>query len=196
MSRVFDEGDRMRRWKSRLKDPSEALDAAGLILVAASQRAFKMQRFGRHQWKQRGEINTFGIIADFASGRKSPKKNRFERRPALMDKGYQGGLVSTIKHKVVGKYVEVSANKDYADVHQVGGETESEVITKNLRRLLYMWLKRRGKDYKDNLGWILNEKFIGERIEGEVWARPYIGMTKKAMEDIKSQAGTKLMRAD
>ena len=67
MTEQFDEGDKMRRWKVALDDPGEALNAAGLLLVSAFQHSFQAQRFGKHQWKQRGKKNTFGIIADFAA---------------------------------------------------------------------------------------------------------------------------------
>jgi len=193
----FTEGEKVGRWKTQLENPAEALDAAGLLMVSAYQRSFKAQRFGKHQWKQRGKKNTFGIIADFAAGAKSPKKRRFDRRPALMDKGMAGGLVSTISHRVMGNIVEVGANKDYADVHQTGGKTESEEITKSVQHLLWQWLKTKGgKQHKKSLGWLLNKKFTGKKLETTVPARPFIGMTKQLMKDIKDETGAKIMEVE
>lgn len=196
MSDEFDVGDKVRRFQSQLDAPEESLEAVGLIMVAGSQAAFKSQRFGKADWKQRGKRNTFGIIADFAGGAKSPKKRRFDRRPALMDKGFGGGLVSTISHRVMGKIVEVGANKPYADVHQVGGKSKSEIVTKNVQSLLFKWLKSKGGSDHQSLAWILNKKFTGKRLETDVPARPYIGLTILMVEDIKEAVGVNVMEVE
>ena len=124
MSRVtFKPGAKLQRIEKKLDDPVVALNKIGIFMVAESQRAFKDQSHGDASWDERAPVNIFGIIADFAQGKKKPAARRFETRPALINTGQ---LRRSIAHNVIGNAVEVGTNLDYAAVHQFGGETESE----------------------------------------------------------------------
>ena len=73
MAEMFDKGDKIRRWETNLEDPSDALKQIGALMVSESQRAFKLQAFGRDKWSERAPINVYGVIADLAAdGRNAP----------------------------------------------------------------------------------------------------------------------------
>ena len=189
----FDRGAKIRRWETRLGKPTAALKQIGAMMTAESQRSFRMQRFGRKAWKARGEVNLFGIIADFAAGKRAPPQRRFQRRPALRD---TGRLAASISWRLVGtEIVEVGSNLDYAAVHQFGGEVESEPITERVQKALWKWLKGRGSAYKSKLGWLLNRKFRDQKLTMEVPERPFVGITKTTIRDVKQIVGVAIMEA-
>ena len=187
---TFKKGAKVGRWESNLDNPSKALKQIGALMVAESQRAFKLQKFGTTAWKPRSDVNVFGIIADFHAGKRSPPQRRFQKRPALRD---TGRLSASIAFRVHGKTVEVGSSLPYADVHQVGGEVESKPITARVRTLLWQWLKTQGSELKRRLGWILNRKFIDQTLTSEVPARPFVGITKQTIEDVHEAIGVHIM---
>jgi len=188
----FNEGDKMRRWGRNLENPSAALKQIGALMVAESQRAFKAQKFGKDAWSPRGVPNVYGIIADFHAGRRPPAR-RFEPRPALRD---TGRLAASISFKVSGDSVSVGSNLDYASVLHSGGPIESKPITEQVRKLLGKFLKGAGKQWKKQLGFILNKKFKGETLKGEVQARPFVGITTQTRKDIEEAIGVRIMEAE
>ena len=192
MAATFDEGERMRRWGRNLDDPKKALKQIGALMVAESQQAFKAQQFGKTKWPPRGAVNTFGIIADFAAaGKSEPPKRRFQTRPALKD---TGRLAASISFKLRGSTaVDVGSNLSYAGVHQVGGAVESEKVTKDVQSALWKWLQGSGSKHKARLGWLLNRKFTGKTIKGEVPARPFVGVTKQTIRDVIEVVGVKIL---
>lgn len=190
MSKVnFKKGAKLERWEKALQNPQKALKQIGVLMVAESQASFRDQRFGRKKWKGRAPVNVFGIIADFSKG-STPPARRFQTRPALKDTGRLSGSIS---YKVSGLAVEVGTNLDYAGVHQFGGQVESEKITKSVQQALSKWLKPKDKGLKESLGWILNKKFTGETIKGQVPARPFVGISKQTIEDVREVVGVEIL---
>lgn len=190
----FDPGDKVQRVQHNLEQPSATLKQIGALMVAESQRAFREQRFGKDTWRPRASVNVFGILADFAAGRKAPPARRFEPRPALRD---TGRLASSISFRLVSdSVVEVGTNVEYAAVHQTGGTVESEKITPDVQSALWAWLKGRGKDHKDRLGWLLNRKYTDTRLTAEVPARPFIGVTDRLQEYVRRAVGVNIVEAD
>ncbi len=191
MAATFDEGDKVRRWKRNLDNPSAALKQIGALMTAESQRAFKRQQFGKEAWEPRGPVNVFGIISDFHAGKRNPPQRRFERRPALRD---TGRLAASIAFNLLGtKVVEVGSNLPYAGVHHKGGEVESLPITEQVQDLLGRWLKGKGSEHKERLGYLLNKKYLGETLKMEVPERPIVGVTKQTLADVKEAVGVKIM---
>lgn len=194
MARVrFEKGAKVKRIERAVSNPTGALKQIGALLVSQGQRAFRMQRLGREAWKPRGVPNVFGIIADFHAGKRAPPARRFQKRPALRD---TGRLASSLAFRLVGKdTVEAGSNLPYAAVHQAGGRVESETITEKVQRLLWSWLKGRGSEWKAKLGFLLNKKFRDKKLEGEVPARPFIGITETLRRDIREVVGVEIFEA-
>lgn len=193
MSEEIEKGAKIERWENNLDNPSAALKQVGILMTAESQRAFKEQKLGDKAWEPRAPVNVFGILADFAAGKKEPPARRFEQRPALRD---TGRLAASISYKLQGtNIVEVGSNLPYAGVHQHGGPVKSETITPDVRRLLWGWLKGKGRKWRGRLGWLLNKKFEGKQLEGKVPARPIVAITKQTIEDVKEVVGVKIMEA-
>jgi phage gpG-like protein len=191
MADIFDEGDKMRRWRAKLTDPSDPLKQIGAMLVSASQRSFKDQGLGQDKWQPRAPINVFGIISDFHAGKKKPPARRFETRPALKD---TGALQKSIAFEVTGNTVEVGSNLPYASVHQFGGETESLPITKKVRELMGEWLLKVDDDAVfERLGPLLENKMLGKTLKQTVPARPFVGLTKELIDDVKEVTGAEIM---
>jgi len=190
---TFKKGNKLERWERNLENPRRALKQIGAIMVAESQRAFREQKHGRDKWDARATPNVYGIIADFAQGAKAPKARRFDSRPALKD---TGRLAASIAAKVYGRsIVVVGSNLEYAGVLQEGGPIESETISSAVQRALWKWLKPKGKELKKQLGFLLNRKYTGETLKGEVEPRPFVGITKDTIEDVREIVGLELMEA-
>ena len=189
MGATFDPGEKVGRWGRNLDNPQAALKQIGAMMVAESQRAFKLQKFGKHKWDARAVPNVYGIISDFHQGRRKPVARRFEDRPALRD---TGRLAQSIAFKVSGMSVTVGSNLDYAGTLHAGGKIESKPINSQVRQLLWKWLKRAGKAWKNDLGWLLNKKFKDTTLKGEVEARPFIGITAQTRRDVKEAIGVRI----
>ena len=190
---TFKKGDKLERWERNLENPRRALKQIGAIMVAESKRAFREQQHGNDDWDERAVPNVYGIIADFAQGAKSPKKRRFDSRPALKD---PGRLSASIAAKVYGRSVViVGSNLEYAGVMHAGGPIESETISSAVQRALWKWLKKKGKAWASDLGFLLNKKYTGETLKGVVEPRPFVGITKSTIEDVREIVGLELMEA-
>lgn len=185
----FEQGAKLRRWEKKIDDPAKALKQIGALMVGESQDAFKRQKFGDAPWKPRAVPNVYGIISDFAGGAKEPKARRFQSQPALRD---TGRLAQSISFRVVGRVVEVGSNVEYAATHQHGGATESETITQAMQKAIWKWLKSKGGRWKSDLGWLLNRKFTGQKLKGRVPARPFVGVTKQTIADVKEVVGVEI----
>jgi len=190
MAKDFDQGAKMRRWKTNLERPEKALKQVGIMMVAESRGAFKKQRFGNNRWKKRTVPNVYGIISDFHSGKKTPPKRRFDDRPVMRDTGL---LMRSITYAVHGDTVTVGTVVHYADVLHDGGAIRSKTINKLVRRLLHEWLKGRGRKWKGELGFLLNEKFKDAELEGVVEARPFVGITTRTLVNARKIIGTRIM---
>lgn len=187
---TFKKGAKIERWERALENPSGALKQIGAVIVAESQRSFREQQHGQDKWVPRAPVNVYGILADFTKGSKPPAR-RFERRPALRD---SGRLANSIAFRLDGRMtVTIGTNLDYAPVLHFGGPIESEPVTGPVRRALWKWLKPKGSELKAQLGWLLNKKFKGETLKGEVPARPFVGITKSTIEDVRELIGVEIM---
>ena len=188
---TFEKGAKLERWERNFQNPRNALKQIGALMVAESREAFREQKHGRDRWKPRSDVNVFGIIKDFAGGATAPPARRFERRPALSD---TGRLKQSIAFKVFGRsVVEVGTNLPYAKVHQEGGAVKSEKITKGVQEALWKWLKKKDKTLKRRLGFLLNKKFRGKFLEGEVPKRPFVGITKQTRADVLEVVGLRIL---
>jgi len=188
-SKEFDEGDKMRRFKTNLANPGAALKQIGAFMVSESQRSFKLQKFGKTGWRERAPINVFGIISDFHAGKKAPPNRRFDTRPALRD---TGRLAQSIAFKVSGDTVTVGSNLPYAGVHQHGGPVESLPITQAVQTALGKWLQGKGSELQEKLGPLLSPSKTGKTLKMEVPARPFVGVTKQTEADILEAIGVKI----
>lgn len=187
---TFRKGAKIERWEQALENPRRALKQIGALMVAESQRSFREQQHGRDKWDPRAPVNVYGIISDFAKGG-TPPARRFQRRKVLLDTTRLSGSIAP---KVLGRTaVEVGTNLSYAGVHQYGGPIESETISSAVQRALWKWLKPKDDDLKASLGFLLNKKFKGETLEGEVPARPFVGITKSTIEDVREVVGVEIM---
>lgn len=176
--------ERMERW---LEKPTAALKQIGALGVAESQEAFREQSFDGKKWPERNPdkpvVNVFGVISDFSQGKTKPPNRRFQTTPALID---TGRLASSISFRLVSDdTVEWGTNIVYAPVHQSGGEVESEEITETVQRLLGAWLKKQSSAMKGRLGFLLNKNMTGEKLQGEVPQRRFVGVTKQLIEDVR-----------
>lgn len=197
MPTEFDPGDKVRRWKVNLENPTAALKQVGALMVSESQRAFKDQRFGEEPWAPRSPINVFGILADFHAGKKTPPPRRFEPRPALIDKGSAGGLISSIAFDVSGDTVTVGSKLPYAGVHHTGGEVESVPLSEQVQRALGEWLLKVSDDrIFDRLAPLINKRRRGDTLKMRVPERRLVGITKQTIADIKEVVGVEIMEVD
>lgn len=187
---TFEQGAKLKRIGNKLVDPSKALKQIGVTMVAESQASFKAQRFGQKAWRERSKVNVFGIIADFAQGRRKPPARRFQTRPALRD---TGRLANSIAFQVKGKIVEVGTNVPYASLHNFGGVSKSEKISGTVRKNLWAWLKKQNNELKGRLGWLLNRKFKDQKLEQKVPKRQFVGVTLQTRKAIKKTIGVEIM---
>lgn len=187
---TFEKGDKARRIEKRLSDPVAVLKGIGAVMVSESQRAFREQKFGATTWRARGSVNTMGIIADFHAGRRKPPARRFETRPALRD---TGALGRSIAAKVSGNAVTVGSNLAYSGVHQSGGAVESKPITADVQSRMRSWLRSQPEGIVKSLRFLTRPEMEGQRLQGRVPARPFVGITKWTRRAIRKTIGVELL---
>lgn len=189
----FERGAKIRRMEKNLVRPTTALRQIGAIMVSESQRSFKSQGLQGDRWQGRSVPNVFGIISDFTNGAAAPPARRFQDRPALRDTGRLSGSIS---FQLVGDTsVDVGTNLPYAQVHQTGGEIESETITSDVQSRLSKWLKGRGKGWKDSLGWLLGARWTGEKLKSRVPERKFLGITRETEQAVQRLVGVSITEA-
>lgn len=187
---TFKPGAKLRRISRNVENPSAALRQVGALLVASSQAAFRDQEFNRRQWPARAPVNVFGILADLSAGRKPPNR-RLQTRPALRD---TGRLQASISFQLVGdSAVEVGTVLPYAAVHQRGGPVQSATITSGVQKALARWLKGKPSNVVKRLRPLTNPQYTGKRLNGEVPARPFIGLTPDNRRDIREAVGIRIV---
>ena len=181
---TFELGGKLRAVRGELIDPKRILKQIGALVEAEGQAAFKDQAFDGKRWKPRAEINVYGILSDFAKGGvKQPPKRRFgDTDKTLMDTGDLKR--SVVAGEPMGDMIEIGSKQRYASTHQFGGKIESVKITDDVRTGLMKWLNGQGKKYRSRLGWLLNRKFKGKKLEGEVPARPFVGITDTTRKNV------------
>lgn len=188
----FEPGRKYRRIKGVLDDPRPILTKIGVIMVAESQEAFVKQQFGEDVWRPRRVPNLFGILNDIANN-KTPPKRRFDARPALKD---TGDMARKIDKRLIGNFVvEVGSNQPYAALMHHGGTSKSVVLSDRVRAALWAWLKKGGRKYRKELGWVLNRKFRGKQLTAEIPPRPFVGLTRQTIADVHEIVGVTIREA-
>lgn len=189
-----EKGAKIEAIERAMVDRSSALKQIGALMVAESQTAFRDQKLGDTAWKERRAPNVFGLLRDFADGKREPPARRFERRPVLMD---TGRLRQSIAWRIMasGDVVEVGTNLPYAAAQHRGGTVESATITKQMQSAIWSWLKGKGKDHKRTLGWLLNRKFTGKKLSQTLPARPIVGITQETVEAVREIVGVSIAEA-
>lgn len=184
----FKPGGKVGRIQNNLDSPRVTLRRIGKILEAHSRQAFITQQFGDETWPARAPVNVYGLLADFSGGASKPKDRRFDRRPALQD---TRNLMRSITSALVSDHVvEVGTVVPYASVMQKGGKVQSVRITGDMQKRIWRWLKSsKGREHKGTLGWLLNRKFRDTQLEGEVPARPFIGITPEIRAEVLHELG-------
>lgn len=183
----YSPGAKLERIERALQNPEKALKQIGALMTAESQGAFVEQEFDQKKWPERRVPNVFGILADFAAGKKAPPQRRFEARPVLRDTGRLAASIAW--HIITSDTVEVGTAVDYAAQHQAGGEVESVEITPKVQSALWAWLKKQDRGIRAKLGWLLNRKYTGTKLKARIPARPFVGLTRQGKKDIEHTIG-------
>jgi len=204
--------------RSQLKDPNKPLLSGktlmkwiGALGVASSQKAFREQGLGDIKWEPRypdqeaPKFNIAGALMDWKAGRKSPKPNRFQDRPALIDEGIRGGIQGSLTFNVSGPLsVSWGTAKPYAEKHQKGGTT-TIVYDDATRQRISEWLYKKPPQKRKVTKGILRtnkvstglgrsqrrsdyEKHIAPLVHSNQWtqrilARPFVGITDEMAKD-------------
>lgn len=208
--------EQIQKLREQLKDPSAPLangkplmKQIGILGVAASQKAFRLQALGNLKWEarypnqKRPKFNIAGALMDWKSGRANPKPNRFQDRPALFD---TGSLKNKLSYIVYGPLaVKWGSPQQYASLHQEGGEVEigyDDATAKRISEWLYKKAPQKGKMFtgvlrtnkvKTGLSGTTSRndyaKHVRPLIKNRVWsqniiARPFVGVTLELELDI------------
>lgn len=210
----------IKRLREQLKNPNKPLlfgrslmKQIGALGVAESQKAFREQALGDIKWDPRyplqdkPKFNIAGALMDWKSGRKAPKPNRFQDRPALIDEGQRGGMLGSLTFQVTGPLdVSWGTNKSYAEKHQKGGDTailyddatkqrisewlykkppQKKKVTKGILRTdkvkTGLGESRRRSEYAKHIAPLLASNMWKQRII----ARPFVGVTDQLAKDIE-----------
>ena len=171
--------------RARLKNPEPALRAVGALMVAASQLAFRQQRLGDIKWPERYPnqqepfINIAGMLADLNQG-SAIKERRFQRRPALIDRGQ---LRDSVTFAASSTSVRVGSSKDYAAIHQHGLVSTLKVSPSVKKGVVKFLRSARGKPYREKLTFLLAPNLT--QYDVEVVRRPFLGLTPDAEEEAR-----------
>lgn len=182
----------MKRFRDALRNPQKALKQIGAMMVAESEEAFEEQAFGEADWDERGLPNVFGILQDLEDGGE-PKDRRFETTPVLIDAGH---LSRSITFETGKDSVTVGSNLEYAALMHGGGTSFSVEITEDIQARMRAWLDGPGKQWEPELGFITRPAFLGQKLEMEVPARPFVGVTKQTIEDVAFILGVEVFEVN
>ena len=144
----------LEKVRDRLKNTSDLMNKIGALGVAESQKAFREQRLGDISWKERypgqspPKVNVAGFVSDFVSGRSTPKPNRFQDRPALVDEGQRGGIWGSLTWNSGNEFARWGTNKEYARLQHEGGRTEIPVTPEAKKAIKnYFYTKKEQRRY-------------------------------------------------
>ena len=173
----------LRVLAENLNDPRGIMTSVGALHKGMVEDRLHNEGKPRHAFPARMVPNIPGLIADFRKS-KNPKSRRFVGRPVLFDTG-GAGLAGSIAFDVTGpRTVETGTNLDYAETQHEGGESESEVITEKMQENLWTFLKSdRGSAWQNDLGWMLNPKFVGQTVTIKVRARPFVDLDEDDLDE-------------
>jgi phage gpG-like protein len=199
--------DVQKRWLDALDNLERALDNPnrpqksteglmkqwGSMMVETSQRSFVEQKLGEWEWPARYPgmtapiINIAGTIQDFNQGRTTPKPNRFQDRPALVDHGMRGGIWGSISFQVTGpKEVAAGSNKPHAGIHMKGGESVVRVSEQGYQRGRDWLFTKQGDPKKGREGFVdkLWPALFQRTHRVAVAKRPFVGITPQLATDM------------
>lgn len=207
---------KLEKLREQLKDPSAPLadgkplmKQIGLLGVAASQKAFRLQQLGDIKWPPRypnqamPKFNIAGALMDWKGGKAAPKPNRFQDRPALFD---TGALKGKLTYAITGPLgVKWGSPQEYASLHQEGGEVAIPYDDATAKRISE-WLYKKAPQKKKMFTGVLRTnkvmtghhgaktradyaKHVRPLINSRVWeqniiARPFVGVTLELELDI------------
>ena len=212
-----DIGRQLAKIRIHLADPNKPVSGTRLLKyygslgVASSMKAFREQKLGNYKWPARyegqeaPEFNYAGALMDWKSGRKSPKPNRFQDRPALIDEGMRGGLQGSLTFELLGAFaVQWGTNKTYGPLHNLGGMVSISYDAATRKRIedwLYVGGSPKSKKfgslrqnkvktkggtvirrsaYADHVNQILNRNPWVQKIA----KRPFVGITSELAQDL------------
>lgn len=141
----------LQKYRDRIRNMDDVMTQIGVLGVAASQKAFREQSLDGDKWPVRYPnqadpfINKAGALSDWASGRKSPKPNRFDRTPALID---TRNLKNSLTSKSGSEFARWGTNMEYARDNQDGGESEIKVSPSTKQRMKEWFYTPKGKRKK------------------------------------------------
>lgn len=188
----IDWGSRFEALERVVGAPRRALNQIGAIMAQRSRTGFDDQ--GRDQrWPERAVPNIPGILRDYHMGKSKPPARRFQSRPALKD---EGTLEKAVNFQVYEKRVEIGVHgpaKEYVDIHQFGGETETEPVTPGFKKWLTRWLNTSdGRPWTRPLVWLLYDSVEGP-IQWNVMARPIFVLTPQDVADVAEMTGVEIV---
>jgi len=208
--------EKIKALREQLKNPDAPLISGnglmkqiGILGVAASQKAFRVQALGDIKWEPRypnqksPKFNIAGALMDWKSGRASPKNNRFQDRPALID---TGSMKDKLSYNVSGPLaVKWGSPQSYASLHQEGGEVSIPYDDATAKRIME-WLYKKPPQKKKMFTGVLRTNKVKTGLSGttnrndyakhvrplifnRVWeqtiiARPFVGVTLELELDI------------
>jgi phage gpG-like protein len=124
---------RLDKIEKATKDPSKLIKQLSTIGLTSAEKSFKDQALGDIEWSERYPnmappvLNIAGAIKDFNAGRKEPKPNRFQDRPANVDEGTRGGLWGSLTITTDDEVVGWGSDKEYASLMQEGGTMNQDI---------------------------------------------------------------------
>lgn len=178
----WDPGEYLKRLDDTLGDPGELLDIIGLHAVAHSGESFDREEWDGDKWQDKPTPNWAGIINDLMDGRNEPLAARLARTKTLHD---TGNLAKSITFDRIGTFqVEIGSNLPYSGKLQWGGEGQIGPWDRDVRRRLWLWMKKQAKSVIKELGWMLNKKWLDEPVRFTHPERPFVGITPDLQRQI------------
>lgn len=188
----------------------DALTQIGKWVAEDGREAFRAQAFAGVAWPKKYQgiasspfINVAGALADFSSGRSTPRKESFLDRPAGI---HSGALQRSVAWKLRGDdAVEIGSPLSYATPFHVGG-TVVAPITEDAKERISDWLgstKRTVTVSRDDAGWRKRAKY-GDRWENapddviDAWAKSHEmerKETKRPAADVRFTAPSPYAKA-
>ena len=176
--------------EGRLVNPKQAMDAVGMVLVAASQKAFEDKEFGTFKWpKQYANqpapwIHKAGITSDLAKG-EGIKSSRYGQADTLKDSGNLSNSISV--RSSARMEVQVGSTIPYAKYHQWGSDLVGpavQSVTGVMRAKLKEEYAKADEGNKKALKKMFGY-FKKDSITTHIRQRPFLGITDEIESDIR-----------
>lgn len=166
----------------------EIKQAIGVQLVALAQERFATQGNPPESWPERMTPNFPGALEDLKHSSRV-REHRFVPRPAGVDQGFGGGLVSQIGWEDTGPFtLEVGVYgpaQEYADVVYFGGESKTDPVTKTQIDNVFSFLRGKlpGSEEYD-LAWLANDRWVGAEFTIDVQPRPFLDFDDEELDGV------------